>query len=547
MANLLDFKLTLEDLLGPKLAALATRVEAFGKKVEKPHKVKIETEQASGGLSSLMGMAGKAFAAFGIFEAVTGIAKMGADLEQTRVQFETFTGSAEKGNAVIAELQKFAQITPFEDDQVIKAGRQLLAFGERAENLNPILSKLGNISSATGKDFNELVSLWGKNKLSGIIQGEDLNQLVDSGIPVMDSLAKQLGVNTSQVRKMGEQGKITFGMLDKSFDELGGPAGKWGDLMDKQSKTVAGQWSSLVGLAQNMGGKLGESLAPVTAGIVQIGFKLLELASKAPKFFNDYKYGFMALAVVVAALSAETLILAGIQKAQALYTTLATSAQWLLNAAMTANPIGLVIAGVAALIAVFAVLYKKTEGMRGLIDGFAAGAKSAFVDLAQAAVKIFGGLGTLIKGLFTLDKSAMAKGLTEALEGIKQAGPASVAAKAGQAYGKAYQKGVLAVRAEKAADALAEKAPNAAAAFLNKKPGGMAGLAPGLKAATKEGTAGAGGGSKVTNITLRIDTLIKEMKISAATVSEGADELADVVLKKLMSSLNDVNTLASSN
>ena len=178
-----------------------------------------------------MGLVGKLGLAAAFATGAKAIVGMGTQMEQTRIQFETFTGSAEKGNAVIADLQKFANLTPFDDEQVISAGRQLLAFGEDAKSINPILTKLGNISSATGKDFNELVSIYGKNKLSGIIQGEDLNQLNDSGIPVMKSLAAQLGVNVSQVRKMGEQGKITFSMLDKSFDELGGASGKWGNLM----------------------------------------------------------------------------------------------------------------------------------------------------------------------------------------------------------------------------------------------------------------------------------------------------------------------------
>lgn len=44
-----------------------------------------------------------------------------------------------------------------------------------------------------------------------------------------------------------------------------------------------------------------------------------------------------------------------------------TGVQWLLNAALTANPIGLIIAGVAALIAIVAVCWNKFEGFRTVI------------------------------------------------------------------------------------------------------------------------------------------------------------------------------------
>lgn len=41
-----------------------------------------------------------------------------------------------------------------------------------------------------------------------------------------------------------------------------------------------------------------------------------------------------------------------------------TAAQWLFNAAMTANPIGIVIAAVAALVAGFILAYQKVDWFR---------------------------------------------------------------------------------------------------------------------------------------------------------------------------------------
>lgn len=62
------------------------------------------------------------------------------------------------------------------------------------------------------------------------------------------------------------------------------------------------------------------------------------------------------------------------QKMQALWTGIVTTAtkvwtgaQWLLNAAMTANPIGLIIAGIAALVGIVALAWNKFEGFRTVI------------------------------------------------------------------------------------------------------------------------------------------------------------------------------------
>ena len=63
---------------------------------------------------------------------------------------------------------------------------------------------------------------------------------------------------------------------------------------------------------------------------------------------------------------------------QAAATKAATAAQWLLNAAMNANPIGLIIAAIVALIAIFVVLWQKCEWFRNFWIGMWNGIKTAF-------------------------------------------------------------------------------------------------------------------------------------------------------------------------
>jgi len=57
------------------------------------------------------------------------------------------------------------------------------------------------------------------------------------------------------------------------------------------------------------------------------------------------------------------------QGAASAATTVWTGAQWLLNAALTANPIGLVIAAVAALVAGVIIAYKNSETFRDIVQG----------------------------------------------------------------------------------------------------------------------------------------------------------------------------------
>jgi hypothetical protein len=70
--------------------------------------------------------------------------------------------------------------------------------------------------------------------------------------------------------------------------------------------------------------------------------------------------------------------------AQATATGVATAAQWLWNAALTANPIGLVVAGVALLIGGLVLAYAKVGPFRDAIDGAMGFAKDIIGDVADA-------------------------------------------------------------------------------------------------------------------------------------------------------------------
>lgn len=71
----------------------------------------------------------------------------------------------------------------------------------------------------------------------------------------------------------------------------------------------------------------------------------------------------------IVAATAATVASSVAQKAALVATKAMTAAQWLWNAAMTANPIGIVIAAIVALVAGIVLLYKNSETARKIIDG----------------------------------------------------------------------------------------------------------------------------------------------------------------------------------
>jgi phage-related protein len=77
------------------------------------------------------------------------------------------------------------------------------------------------------------------------------------------------------------------------------------------------------------------------------------------------------------------------------------AAQWLLNAAMDANPIGIAVVAIAALVAAFVIAYKKSETFRNVVLGAWNAIKAATLTVFNALVSFFKRWGPLVLAAFT--------------------------------------------------------------------------------------------------------------------------------------------------
>ena len=106
------------------------------------------------------------------------------------------------------------------------------------------------------------------------------------------------------------------------------------------------------------------------------GIEVLNKLTNAVRFVVDHSGEFTAaLAAMTAGIGAYVAYNTAIKvmthgwKSLAIVQKAVTAAQWLMNAAMAANPIGLAVAGIAALTVGFVVLWKKSEGFRNFWIG----------------------------------------------------------------------------------------------------------------------------------------------------------------------------------
>lgn len=218
--------------------------------------------------SGRMGQLGGKLKGFAIGAATTGVVAFGAALagtavagirfnssvEQTTIAMGTMLGSTAKAKDLIADVQKMAAATPFEFPELADATKRLVAYGIAAGDAVPLMRRLGDISSALQIPIGELSDIYGRMKVSGRITMEDMNQLAGRGIPIYSSLAQVMGVNESQIRGMVESGKVGFPQIEKAFQQMTDKGSMFGGMMDKQSRSFSGLWSTLVDSFNMMAG-----------------------------------------------------------------------------------------------------------------------------------------------------------------------------------------------------------------------------------------------------------------------------------------------------
>lgn len=89
------------------------------------------------------------------------------------------------------------------------------------------------------------------------------------------------------------------------------------------------------------------------------------------------------------------------QVAISVATKAAAAAQWVLNAAMSANPIGLIIAAIAAVVAALVWFFTQTEVGKNLWAGFVGFLTDAWNNIVSVASTVFTALGDFFSGLWT--------------------------------------------------------------------------------------------------------------------------------------------------
>ena len=155
-------------------------------------KVVIETDLDSkgfkSGLSKMQGIAKTGFKAVATSVGVVSTAmasligfgvKYNSEIEQLQTSFEVMTGSAEKAQSIIKELQEIGAKTPFEVKGLAETTQLLMNYGLEADDAIDKMMMLGDIAQGSSEKMNRIAMAYGQMSSAGKVSLEDVKQMID--------------------------------------------------------------------------------------------------------------------------------------------------------------------------------------------------------------------------------------------------------------------------------------------------------------------------------------------------------------------------------
>lgn len=194
--------------------------------------------------------------------------------------------------------------------------------------------------------------------------------------------------------------------LEKAFRNVGSSAEKMaGDLNSAEGKarSFGGGMDRAGEAAGNSEGKF-MGAADLLDGLGGAFGLPTEKATGMFRAFGDLSGGFEAIGPLFGKVIGKMGALIGITAAETAATEGATGAQVGLNAALLANPIGLIVIGIVALVAAFVLAWKHSETFRTIVTGAFDAVKGAAIavwDFIKTLPEKIGGLGQRLVDIIT--------------------------------------------------------------------------------------------------------------------------------------------------
>ena len=371
--------------------------------------VKLNSDPAEKATSKWTVAAGQLIADFAkkAASSLQSVVKSGLDynrsMESYLTNFKVMLGDEQLAAEKLEEIRRMAASTPFSLSDLTEGTQTLLQFGVAADDTTGVLKRLGDISLGNADKLQTLVRAYGKMSSAQKVTLENVNMMIDAGFNPLNQICDATGESMSALYKRISDGKVSFNELEAAVAAATSEGGQFYNGMLEASQTFNGRLSTLKDNVAALTGELTSGLFSALGDIIVKANELVVSITEDDSKMAALKETIGVLTAAVVAVTAAVLSYKATVAATTAITALCTAAttakaaadkaagsgakglavaQAALNAVLSANPIGLVVAALAALAAGLVTAYHTSETFRNIVNG----AFQAVANIAQSTI-----------------------------------------------------------------------------------------------------------------------------------------------------------------
>lgn len=184
-----------------------------------------------------------------------------ATLEQYRTSFEVMTGSAEKAADVVERLRTMGAETPFETTDLVQVTQLLMQYGFTADDAIEKMSMLGDIAQGNKEAMVSIATGYAQMSSAGKVNLQDIKQMINGGFNPLQEISERTGESMASLYDRISKGNMAVSEITDSMRYATSEGGKFFQSMEKQSKTLNGQLSTLKDNAMQLLGSITEDMS----------------------------------------------------------------------------------------------------------------------------------------------------------------------------------------------------------------------------------------------------------------------------------------------
>ena len=267
-----------------KKRAIISTAEAERRRAEAANRTTAAYKAQEGYISRLMKRTAILFSIGTVMNFARQLREVTAEFELQRVSLGAIIQDTQKANELFSRIKTFAVQSPFEIKDLVSYVKQLSAYRIATEDLFDTTKRLADVSAGLGVDMQRIILAYGQVRAASVLRGQEVRQFTEAGIPLVELLAEKFSklrgemVSTGEVFDLISQRAVSFEMVKEIFEDMTNAGGMFYNMQEKQSKTLAGQWSNMKDAYSIMLDEMGKTtiLRGTMEGLISLAKTLME-------------------------------------------------------------------------------------------------------------------------------------------------------------------------------------------------------------------------------------------------------------------------------